>query len=135
MVELAGQFAGIAKVTLPRDKEAGLRTALSELAKTGLEVTIQSATTPESGAHYQHCRLSIVGNDRPGIVREVSRALKERHINVIEMSSNISSIPMSGEPLFEAHVHAEMPENTDTQELQDALDDIADQLSLDIVME
>jgi glycine cleavage system regulatory protein len=80
------------------------------------------------------CKLHILGNDRPGIVREVSRALKQQQINVVEMSSNITSAAMSGDALFEAHVSAEIPIGCDIDELEDSLDTIAEQLSIDIVL-
>ena len=78
--------------------------------------------------------MHILGNDRPGIVREVSRALKQQQINVVEMSSNITSAPMSGDALFEAHVSAEMPQGCNFDELEESLDTIAEQLSVDIVL-
>ena len=42
---------------------------------------------------------------------------------------------MSAEMLFEASITAQVPEQTDMQELQESLDAIANQMTLDIHLE
>lgn len=135
MTQLAGQFAGIVRVAVADADVDELSNTLCSLNIEGLTIHIQAgATSPAPGATSKLCKLHILGNDRPGIVREVSRALKQQQINVIEMSSNITSAAMSGDALFEAHVSAEMPAGCDFDELEDSLDQIAEQLSVDIVL-
>ena len=134
MTQLAGQFAGIARVTVPESEVDELSNALLSLNIEGLTINIQAGQSSPAGAKPKMCKLHILGNDRPGIVREVSRALKQQQINVVEMSSNITSAAMSGDALFEAHVSAEIPLGCDIDELEDSLDTIAEQLSIDIVL-
>jgi glycine cleavage system regulatory protein len=135
MTQLAGQFAGIARVAVAEDNIDELSNALNSLNIEGLTIHIQPGANPTARTvNNTLCKLHILGNDRPGIVREVSRALKQQQINVIEMSSNITSAAMSGDPLFEAHVSAEMPAACDMDELEESLDQIAEQLSVDIVL-
>ncbi len=135
MVELAGQFAGIARVTLPADQASSLRTALQGLSSQGLDITLQKEDASTASERSKPCRLSVVGNDRPGIVHEISRALKQHNINVLELSSNITSAAMSGDSLFEAQVLVALPTQVNRDQLDDALDSIAEQLSLDILIE
>ncbi|WP_372864804.1 glycine cleavage system protein R [Spongiibacter sp.] len=133
MTQLAGQFAGIGRVSLAADKREALNLALHALERDGIKVIINDYdATDELSSEQGICQLHIVGNDRPGIVREVSRALKERQINVTELSSNITSAPMSGDALFNARVTAAVPPGCDRDELEDALEEIAEQLSVDI---
>ena len=90
------------------------------------------------GADKDDCRnlrLSIIGNDRPGIVREVAMALAARHINVREMDTTISSAPMSGAPMFEAVASIQVPRTLDMAELNDQLDAVANALTVDIDLE
>lgn len=134
MTQLAGQFAGIARVTVPESEVDELSNALLSLNIEGLTINIQAGQSSPAGDKPKMCKLHILGNDRPGIVREVSRALKQQQINVVEMSSNITSAAMSGDALFEAHVSAEIPLGCDIDELEDSLDTIAEQLSIDIVL-
>ncbi|MBD2859627.1 glycine cleavage system protein R [Spongiibacter sp. KMU-158] len=135
MVELAGQFAGIARVTVASDQTESLRRALQALSSEGLEITLQNSDSKVSSQRVKPCKLSVVGNDRPGIVHEISRALKLHQINVVEMSSNVTSAAMSGDTLFEALAQVELPATVNRDQLEDALDSIADQLSLDILVE
>jgi glycine cleavage system regulatory protein len=80
----------------------------------------------------QQRSVHIIGNDRPGIVLEVSRALAARSINVSEMNTNITSAPMTAESLFESTVIIELPEQQDLDELVEKLDEIANDLAIDI---
>lgn len=134
MTQLAGQFAGIARVTVPESEVDELSNALLSLNIEGLTINIQPGQIKTAAPSPKICKLHILGNDRPGIVREVSRALKQQQINVVEMSSNITSAPMSGDALFEAYVSAEIPLGCNMDELEDSLDTIADELSVDIVL-
>ncbi|MEI8030727.1 MAG: ACT domain-containing protein [Comamonadaceae bacterium] len=136
MSELAGQFAGIVQVAVSEAQQPALRAALSALS--GHDLTIVVAVAGTSGFDPDDCRdlrLSIVGNDRPGIVREVATALATRQINVREMETSVSSAPMSGVPMFEAFVRIQVPRALDLAELNSQLDLVANALTLDIELE
>ncbi|NKI17282.1 glycine cleavage system protein R [Spongiibacter sp. KMU-166] len=136
MIQLAGQFAGIGRLSLPATKLAAVRDSLSSLSGEGIIVSFDdSESEPPAPLEQGSCQMHILGNDRPGIVREVSRALKLRKINVTELNSNITSAPMTGEALFEAYVKADMPPGCDIDELEEALEEIAELLSIDIDIE
>jgi glycine cleavage system regulatory protein len=132
MSELAGQFAGIVKVEVAPDREPALREALLALSAQQLSVLVASTPGEHSPVTMRLLRLSILGNDRPGIVREVAHALAERQINVREMDTSVTSAPMSGQPLFEAVAQIQVPQSLDLSELKTQLDKIADALTVDI---
>jgi glycine cleavage system regulatory protein len=135
MSELAGQFAGIVKVEVKKEQAPALRAALLALSEQQLSVVVAESQGEASQGTFRQLRLSIVGNDRPGIVREVSHALATRHISVSEMDTSITSAPMSGDPLFEAVAHIRVPQTLDLAELNAQLDDIADALTVQIDLE
>jgi glycine cleavage system regulatory protein len=133
--QLGGKFAGLILVSLPSASGAQLEAALKGLAEHGLNIRV-TATGPASGA--MSCRqitLTVIGPDRLGIVREISRALASHEVNVIEMDSKVGSAPMSGEQLFEARIDAQIPLATNLDDLTDTLDEIANQMTLDIELE
>lgn len=132
MSELAGQFAGIVKVEVPPPQMAALRTALLALSAQQLSVLVADSPGAVGTSNLQTLRLSILGNDRPGIVREVAHALAARAISVCEMDTSVTSAPMSGAPLFEAVARIQVPQSLDLAELQAQLDSIADALTVDI---
>ena len=75
MTELAGKFAGIVVVTVPADRTTELTGAL--LALDGLlEVSAHPGTQAAADQRsWPLLTLDLVGNDHPGIVREVSAVL------------------------------------------------------------
>jgi glycine cleavage system regulatory protein len=135
MSELAGQFAGIVKVEVSKEQAPALRAALLGLSAQQLSVVVADTQGEESHAGMRHLRLRIVGNDRPGIVREVSHALASRRISVSEMDTSVSSAPMSGDLLFEAVAQIRVPQALDLEELNTQLDAIADALTVQIDLE
>lgn len=128
---LGGQFAGAVRVAIVEERQPALIEALSRLGTDGLQVVCQAA---EDGERKDGNRvlLQVIGNDRPGIVLEVSRALASQNINVIDMQTALTSAAMTADPLFEARVEVEIPERFDRDALEQALDDIADSLSVEI---
>jgi glycine cleavage system regulatory protein len=135
MSELAGQFAGIVKVEVKKELAPGLRAALLALSAHQLSVVVAESQGETPFSAFRQLRLSIVGNDRPGIVREVSHALAARRISVSEMDTSITSAPMSGDPLFEAVAQIRVPQSLDLDELNTQLDAIADALTVQIDLE
>jgi glycine cleavage system regulatory protein len=132
MSALAGQFAGIVQVEVPLANAPALRAALVALSAHNLSVVVAQSQEPHPTGDAQPLRLAIVGNDRPGIVREVSQSLAARHISVREMDTRITSAAMSGDPLFEASATIEVPRTLDLDELRNQLDSIADALTVHI---
>src|SRR5580698_9623112 len=73
MCRLGGEFAGILRIHVPEEKKAALLKALGGLQAKGLNVV---AYADEAGAAADAGKLTsleIVGHDRPGIVRQISR--------------------------------------------------------------
>jgi glycine cleavage system regulatory protein len=133
--QLGGKFSGLVLVSLPTDAGAELEIALKTLSDRGLSIKV---TPTGGGAPIDSIRditLTVIGPDRLGIVREISRALARQHVNVVEMDSNVVSAPMSGELLFEARIDAEISGDTSLDDLSDTLDEIANQMTLDIELD
>ena len=85
LARLGGQFAGMVLVTIDDAKTDELIARLRELESTGLQVTsrvVPAAPTAPAGTRV---RLTVTGSDRAGIVRDVSRILAERAVNVEEL--------------------------------------------------
>lgn len=133
--QLGGKFAGLILVSLPGDSGAQLETELKALSASGLSVRVTPTADSGGAGNGKRVALTVIGPDRQGIVREVSRALSEHQVNVVEMDSAVKSAPMSAEPLFEARIEAEIPAGVSMDQLADELDEIANQMTLDIDIE
>jgi glycine cleavage system regulatory protein len=131
MAQLAGQFAGILRVTVPRDHVTNLHRALDALASQGLRVVSEASAARERDESRAY-RLSLVGDDREGIVRDLSRALAARSVNVEELDTYCESAPMSGQQLFHARALVHLPATLPVNDLQHALEALADDLMVDL---
>ena len=109
--QLAGKFAGLISVTLPEDRSEELRNALKSLYDVGISVKVTPCEADAARQHEEHIiALTVLGPDRPGVVREISAALSKRNINVVDMESFVSPAPMSSELMFHATVEASVPD-------------------------
>jgi len=131
MCHLGGEFAGILRVELPAEREAHLIAALEELNAQGLHVVVRpdgQAATPARVA----ATIEIVGQDRPGIVKQITRALAQHRVNVEDLHTERTSAPMSGEMLFQATIEVSTPPDCELPVLRHELEKIAADLMVEI---
>ena len=132
MSRLGGQFAGILRVEVPDTKKADLTAALKRLEAKGLAIVVQPDVTQPDLEKERLSTLEIVGQDRPGIVRQISGVLAKQGVNVEELQTECASAAMSGETLFKARATLEIPKSCDTVALRRELERIASDLIVEI---
>jgi glycine cleavage system regulatory protein len=135
LTQLAGKFAGVIRISLTEEKFGDLQSALQGLADRGIRVVAEELQTVAQKERGRTATFGAAGPDRPGIVLEITQALTQYNINIAELNTNCSSIPYSGEPLFEAEGVLHVPVSTDLEQLAGQLDAIADALGIDISLE
>jgi len=131
MVTMAGKFAGILTVELPCDEQQGFIDTLSALADQGIRVWVERIQIHGEDT-FREFQLEMVGQDRPGIVREITHLLAKYGINLDALSSRIESASMSGETLFIATAVLHIPEQIDLAHLQDDFEELANEMMVDI---
>ena len=120
MCRLGGEFAGIVRVAVSKAQQQALEAALGKLA--GLTIVVRGDEPVSSAAPAVLVSLEVVGQDRPGIVREITRALSAQGINVEELATECVSAPMSGEALFQARAKISVPANVALDKLRQTLE-------------
>jgi glycine cleavage system regulatory protein len=130
MSRLAGKFAGIVKVAVPAESADALKAALAGLK--GLKVAAELSVEEKSAVAGRRLKLSLVGHDRIGIVREVSQVLARHAVNVEDLSTRTSSAPMSAEIMFHAEIELLGGRDLDARALTDDLERISNDLMVDI---
>jgi len=130
MCRLGGEFAGILRIEVPAEKKSALLDALQKIH--GLNVTVHSGETKIAAANARQTKMEIIGQDRPGIVQEISTALARAGVNVEEFSSEVVSGAMSGETIFKASTRLQLPEKCDLAALKKDLEKIAADLLVDV---
>jgi len=133
MARLGGQFAGIVRVSLPGVREAELRAALAALDPKGLKVVAapDPSAVPVAPAGTP-VRLELVGQDRPGIVHQITHVLATHRVNVEELTTECVEAPMAGGTLFQAQAELLIPAGADMAALRRDLETIAADLMVDL---
>ena len=135
MSSLAGQFAGILLASVPTENSVACQTALYELSSSGLRIIANiSDGSTEMDETHEYC-LNLVGNDRPGIVHDITTVLANHSVNVRELETVVEAAAMGGGELFRARVELLVPVSTDIEVLERELEDLANDLMVDISFE
>ena len=131
MSRMAGQFAGILKVAVPAESYDELVEALKALIKHDIRVLIAESGI-EPSCTWKPIAMELVGNDRPGIVRDITRLLADQGVNVERLTTEVRPAPMSSEPLFHADALLAVPLTLSLDVLQDKLEALADDLMVEL---
>lgn len=126
---LAGHFAGFVEVLVPKENQQRLVSDCHALSN--LQITLLPAHD-SAKANTKQVYVTVTGNDRKGIVRDVTGALNTFDLNIVELNTNCESAPNWGSLMFKAHMLVEIPLNFETNRLRDAIEDIADDLMVDL---
>ena len=130
---LGGLYVGSVLVELPADKADDLRAAVSAVDAQGLEVRVTAAAAGAEAAEAgEALQFSLVGQDRPGIVRQVTAVLSGLDVNIEAFDSGIRAEPHSGAALFHMEARLRLPAGLKAAAVQAALEDISAEIMVDI---
>ena len=139
MARLAGQFAGIVLVEAPEalldDLRSLERQGLRILAQQGALDTGTLEGRSSDGADQtarQRLALEVVGNDRPGIVRDIAQVLAVSGINIEELTTGVASGSFSGEALFRITAVVRAPDADAVEAMRAGLEELGNELMVDI---
>ena len=129
MANLAGFFAGIVRIECPTEQSAGLLKALKALD--GLSIhAIEEA--PVESTEQRTLYFDDIGNDRPGIIRQLAAAVAGAGGNVEELNTDLESAPMSGHPVFHATGILCFPPDINPDDIVTALENLSPDLSVSL---
>jgi glycine cleavage system regulatory protein len=128
---LGGLYVGSVLVELDEESVEALRAAVQSIDAQGLEVRIAPAfDAPIAGG--DEVLFSLVGQDRPGIVHQVTAVLSELSVNIEAFETRISVEPHSGAPLFHLDARLRLPSAMKAEDVQRALEAISAEIMVDI---
>ena len=131
MSRMAGQFAGILRVAVPLERHDALVAALHSLCSQGIRVVVAQSGLEPTGS-WKAIHLELVGNDRPGIVRDITRQLAALGVNLERLNTEVAPAPMSSELLFHAQALLAVPQGLTLDALQGHLEALADDLMVEL---
>lgn len=141
---LAGKFAGIVLVELDPSRAGPLEAAVADLLdELGWRIDVTAADpedlvgvpAPEEVVAKEQAEpvhLHVLGQDRPGMVRQITTALADHRVNIDTFNSWTTSAPQGGGVLFEADAVVRLPEGVDETAIREALDPIGQELMVDL---
>jgi glycine cleavage system regulatory protein len=134
MARLAGKFAGLLRVSVEVASADALEASLGALRRDGLTIAVERSTEMPP-ADVRTLQLDLIGNDRPGIIRDISRILARHGVNIDELETGVSGAPMSGEALFRASAHLRVPPSVSLESLRAELEALAGELMVDLTID
>ncbi|HEX5859606.1 MAG TPA: ACT domain-containing protein [Microbacterium sp.] len=134
LAELSGAFAGIIEVSVPAERVDELRAALG-----GLEGMLTVAAHPghtdaDAATADRRFAFRVLGNDHPGIVKEVSATLSAHGLSIERMTTETRDAAMAGGRLFEATIAARVPASVDVGAVQEAIERLAAEIQVDVTL-
>ncbi|MGZ3376777.1 MAG: glycine cleavage system protein R [Phenylobacterium sp.] len=130
---LGGLYVGSVLIELDPSDVERLRAAVREVDAHGLEVRITPAVEAP-GPAGEAVHFSLVGQDRPGIVHQVTAILSRLDVNIETFESRIGAEPHSGAALFHMEAQLRLPPARTAAEVQAALEAISGEIMVDIAL-
>lgn len=135
---LAGQFAGIVHVEIAESMKSELMLSLEKLSEQNIHIhfpssgNIKKDSIQNNNLNINLLQIHVEANDREGIVDEIATALSTHSINIIKIDTHCESASMAGFNLFKAELRVALPEKLNTDQLENILEQVSDDLMVSI---
>jgi glycine cleavage system regulatory protein len=130
---LGGTYVGSVLVEVAESSLPALREAIEGIDSHGLSVSIVEAGDSAPSEGYA-LSIEVVGQDRPGIVRQISSVLATLGANIEDFSSSTRQGAWSGEPIFTANALVRIPAGTPFEKVQSALEAISGEIMVELTI-
>jgi methionyl-tRNA formyltransferase len=134
MARIAGEFAGMVHFEVARDKAEALAESLRALEPSGLKVAVATSTPGAAPAGWRTFDLELVGDDRVGIVADLTRLLAERGISIERLNTETVRGESPAKARFKVNAHLLVPARLDLEALRAELGALAQSLMVDIAL-
>jgi glycine cleavage system regulatory protein len=128
---LGGLYVGSVLVELEANGVEALRSAVRSVDAQGLEVRVAPARE-EAGAAGEALDFALVGQDRPGIVDQVTTVLSRLGANIERFRTWMDAEAHSGAPLFHMEARLRLPPELKAARVQAALEEISAEVMVDV---
>lgn len=128
---LGGLYVGSVLVDVPDGQVEALRAAVKRVDAEGLEVRIAPAAKG-STAGGREVDFTLVGQDRPGIVRQVTAVFSRLGANIEAFDTGLTPEPHTGGALFRITARLRLPRSTAIEAVRSALEDLSAEIMVDV---
>lgn len=130
LATLAGKYVGSVLVELDDAAVPLLQAKARAIDLQGLSVSVLPAGDEDPSG--RPLILDLVGEDRTGIVREVTAVLAALGVNIDDLDTTIERGAETGKLLFRAKANLRVPESTDVDAVVAALEAISGEILVDL---
>ena len=134
MARLAGEFAGMVHFEVPKASADALSAALRALGSSGLRIVVNRSDEASAPSTLRSVELELVGDDRLGIVSNLTRILAERGVSIESIHTEIVRGGVSGRQTFKIGAHLLVPADYPVDELRRELGTLANEMTLDVAL-
>jgi len=128
MHTLSGYFAGTFEVALSENNTNDFISDIDAIEDLEAICKVAEATTDSDSVAVI---LELTANDRSGIIQEISSVIHKQGGNLLKLVSKQESAAHTGQKLFKARATIDVRDRS-TDDLIDALENLADDLMVDI---
>ena len=134
MASMGGRFSIMTLFSCASEQLEIIQGGLDGLKKLGFEVSIHEAEEP--GAMPMQAglplRIEVIAMDHPGIVQKVVSILHHHNVNIQTLDTRVTQAPLSGTPLFDLTLEADVPVKTSIAIVKAELSQLAAEMNLDL---
>lgn len=134
MTRLAGEFAGMIHFEVPRENADALAAALRGLESSGLQVVVARSNGANVPPSLRVVELELVGEDRVGIVSNLTKMLAGRGISIENIHTDIVRSGVSGKQTFKVEAHLLVPAALSIEALRLEVGTLASEMMVDIAL-
>ena len=134
MTRLAGEFAGMVHLEVPRENADALALALRALESNGLQVVIARSDGNALPYDLRSVELELVGEDRVGIVSSLTKMLAQRSISIENIHTEIVRSGGTGKQTFKVQAQLLVPAHLSVDDLRAELGALASEMMVDIAL-
>ena len=134
LANVAGEFAGMVHFEVPRESADALANALRALESSGLHLVVAKTDGAGAAPGLRGVDLELVGEDRLGIVSQLTRILAESGISIEHIHTEIAGGKPPGKQTFKVVAHLLVPNGLSADELRGRLGVLANEMMLDIAL-
>ena len=100
----------------------------------GVQISLYDALTAGEAAveTTDSLKVKIQAMDHPGIVQKVVHLLHRYDVNITSLQTHVIPAPVSGSPLFDLELAADIPRGITTEQINDELLQLAQREDLEV---
>lgn len=134
MASMGGCFSIMILLSFNAGQLEAIKVGVNELGKLGFETSLHEAEDPTATPREATLplKLDVTAMDHPGIVQKVVHILRHHNINIISLDTQVTRAPLSGAPLFDLYLEAEVPVEKPIAKVKEELMGLAAEINLDL---